>query len=475
MAQPITDNSSLWQWSAQDLGLAIRRRDVSVVDVVAAAVKRLRSVNPALNAVTSDLGDLALKEASAQDILLSELKDVPELFGIPITIKQNIDQRGQSTNNGIVALADLIASDDAPVVKNAKDQGAVIIGRTNTPEFSLRYMTDNPLFGLTYNPWHADLTCGGSSGGAAAAVAMGIGAIAYGNDVGGSLRYPAYCCGVAAIKPTSGLVPAYNPSQKSERSPLVQMMSVQGPLARTVVDLRLALRAIAQPNAYDPLNVPITWEKPKINKPIRVALTYGVAGKPIHDGVKDAIDRAGIYLADQGYNIDYVDPPHMEEAGLLWRSLIMTEAKTILSPAIQMMAGDDFKKIMEYCYSSTDILDLTGYMNGLMRRFAIIRDWKVFHETYPVIIAPVSYQPPFTARADTESAETMRTMFDAQIPLGVVNLLGFPAATLPVCPGDTVPWGVQVITAPFQEALCLDVAEDIERSAGNLLSALWEK
>ena len=129
---------------------------------------------------------------------------------------------------------DIIAPSDSPVVRNLKKAGAIVIGLTNTPEFSFRGFTDNPLHGLTLNPWDPDITCGGSSGGAGSAVAAGIGTIAHGNDIGGSLRWPAHCNGVATIKPTQGRIPAFNPSATAERPMLAHLMSAQGPLARSV-------------------------------------------------------------------------------------------------------------------------------------------------------------------------------------------------------------------------------------------------
>jgi amidase len=150
----------------------------------------------------------------------------------------------------------IIAPSDAPVVRNLKKAGAIVIGLTNTPEFSFRPFTDNPLHGLTLNPWDPDITCGRSSGGAGAAVAAGIGAIAHGNDIGGSLRWPAHCNGIATIKPTQGRVPAYNQSAATERPMLAHLMSAQGPLARSVGDLRIALEVMSQRDPRDPWWVP---------------------------------------------------------------------------------------------------------------------------------------------------------------------------------------------------------------------------
>ncbi len=209
-------DSSIWRWSAVETAAAIRRRTISCVEAVQAALERLRTINDEVNAVTVDLSEDALAAAQHADDVIHHGMSVGPLHGVPITIKENTDQRGQSNPNGVANFAQLIATEDAPIVSNLRRAGAIVIGRTNTPEFSYRWFTDNPLRGLTTNPWAADRTPGGSSGGAAAAVVLGIGDIAHGNDLGGSLRYPAYACGAATFGPALGASPPTMPrSHKS--------------------------------------------------------------------------------------------------------------------------------------------------------------------------------------------------------------------------------------------------------------------
>src|SRR5258706_2367969 len=210
----------IWQWSALETAAAIRSGAISSVEVIDVHIERMRAVNPKLNAVVVDLSEEALKAAKAADKASARGTELGLLHGVPITIKENVDYDGRPNPNGVPAQMNIIAPSDAPVVRNLKKAGAIVIGLTNTPEFSFRGFTDNPLHGLTLNPWDPDITCGGSSGGAGAAVAAGSGTIAHGNDIGGSLRWPAPCNGVATIKPTQGRVPPYNQSAAAGR-PLV--------------------------------------------------------------------------------------------------------------------------------------------------------------------------------------------------------------------------------------------------------------
>ena len=191
------------------------------------------------------------------------------LHGVPVTTKVNVDQRGHATTNGVVEFRNVIATEDSPVVANFRKAGAVLVGRTNTPAFSHRWFSDNDLHGATHNPWSKALTPGGSSGGAASAVAAGMGAIAHGNDFGGSIRYPAYACGVLGLRPTPGRIPAFNPSATSDRPITAQLMSVQGPLARSVADVRLALSAMAQGDVRDATWMPVPLDRARTAAPDR--------------------------------------------------------------------------------------------------------------------------------------------------------------------------------------------------------------
>ena len=229
----------IWQSSAVDTAAAIRERRTTAEEVVVAHVERMPAINPSLNAVVVDLSAQAIEAARAADRAQADGAPLGKLHGVPVTIKINIDLEGQANSNGVLAFKENIAPGDSPVVANLKKAGALIIGMTNTPEFSMRGFTDNRLHGLTRNPWDSAITCGGSSGGAGASIAAGIGAIGHGNDIGGSLRWPAYCNGIATIKPTQGRIPAFNPSAPSERPLMAQFMSAQGPLAREVRDIRL--------------------------------------------------------------------------------------------------------------------------------------------------------------------------------------------------------------------------------------------
>ena len=304
----------LWQASAVELAARIRAGEVKPSEVVDAILDRVADRNPELNAITYDLADEARATAEEADRAVAAGHDLGPLHGVPVTIKENIDQAGHPNPNGVPANADLMATEDAPLVRNLVGAGAIVIGRTNVPEFSMRGTTDNPLRGRTRNPWGDPISPGGSSGGAGSACAAGMGPLHHGNDIGGSLRFPAMANGVTTVKPTSNRVPVYNSSATVERGPLAQIMSVQGIIARHAADVRLATEVMIAPDPRDPLSPPVPFDGPRLEGPITVAVTTESAGYAIDPGIVELVERAAAQLADAGYRVVRVDPPPVIEA-----------------------------------------------------------------------------------------------------------------------------------------------------------------
>lgn len=458
--------TELWRWDATDLAAAIRTRKISSREATLAVLDRLQKVNPALNAVTVLLADQALASAGRADAAVKAGEALGALHGVPVTIKENIDQAGTATANGVVAFKDLIATTDSPPVANWKRAGAVIVGRTNAPAFSLRWHTDNALRGRTFNPWSRERTPGGSTGGGAAALAAGIAPLAHGNDLGGSVRYPAYCCGVAGIKPTLGRLAAYNATVTEERPIATQLMSVQGPLARHVRDVRLGLGAMAPRDAHDVWWVPAPLEGPPVARPIRVALTVDPARQGVHADVAAAVRAAGAALAEAGYAVEEVEPPSVDGAARVWAALVINEMRHVTAPMIRQHGDPDINRAVDLLFEVTPDVDLAGYIKALAERTKHLRDWLLFMERYPLVVGPVSTEPPFTVGFDTKDAATMTAVLRAQRLLVVVNLLGLPAVSVPTGAPNGVPLGVQVIGSRYREDLCLDAAEVIEARLG---------
>ena len=257
--------SEIWQLSATTLADKIRRREISAREAALAGLARLDAVNPLINAVVDHRPAEVLAAADRVDAQIAAGENPGLLAGVPVTVKVNTDQAGYASTNGLTAQREQIAKTTNPVVENLIKAGAVILGRTNTPAFSLRWFTTNLLHGDTKNPRNPALTPGGSSGGAASAVTAGIGHLAHGTDIAGSIRYPAYACGVHGLRPSLGRIPAWNPSSP-ERAIGPQLMAVSGPIGRTIADLRTGLAVMAARDLRDPWWVPVPLEGPAAPK-----------------------------------------------------------------------------------------------------------------------------------------------------------------------------------------------------------------
>lgn len=466
----------LWQWSATRTAAAIKSGEVTSHDVVSNCVDHMRAVNPALNAVVVDLGDDAIAAAKAADEKMQRGAPPGLLHGVPVTVKENVDFAGRPNPNGVPAMMSMMATEDSPVVRNLKDAGAIIVGLTNTPEFSLRGFTDNPLHGLTLNPWDPDITCGGSSGGAAASLAAGIGALAHGNDIGGSLRWPAHCTGLATIRATQGRVPAFNGTAQAERSLMAQLFSVQGTLGRSVADVRLGLEVLSRGDAHDPWWVPAPLTGPAITRPIKVGKAIVPDDMNADPAIMALVDEAAAHLTKEGYVVEEVELPDLMECWQAWADLLVGEMRVLQDKIFGAVGSKDFMHVYEAYKAFANPFDLEGYMQSIARRTHHLRKWMLLLEDYPVLLTPLSVAPAFGARADLGSADQVTAIFKNAIRyIGVINYLGLPAAAVPVGLEGGHPVGVQLIASRFREDIALDAAEAIERHAGIIVKQLWQR
>ncbi len=270
--------TQLWQRTASELALMIAGREVTSAEVVEAHLARIEVINPRVNAIVRVLTDDARARASMADQAVARGDKLGPLHGVPCTVKENIDVAGLPTTWGVPALAGAVAPMDAPVVQRMREAGAIPIARTNLPDMAMRVSTDSTLYGLTRNPWNAQRTAGGSSGGEAVALATGMSPMGLGNDMCGSLRNPSNACGIATIRPSTGRVPhaGFVPREDSLLS--VQLMLSQGPMARRVADVRIGLQVLMGAHPRDPWSISAPLIGTAVPTPIRVALVAAPPG-----------------------------------------------------------------------------------------------------------------------------------------------------------------------------------------------------
>ncbi len=466
-------NRPLWQWSACDLAGATTRGDVSATEAVRSVLDRMHATNDVINAVVDDLSEAAIERAAGLDRRFDVQGPAGPLHGVPVTIKVNVDQEGRATTNGVTAFKDVIAPADAPVVRNLLKAGAIVIGRTNTPEFSFRATTVNDLYGATVNPWNHEMSSGGSSGGASAAALMGYAPINHGNDIGGSLRFPAFACGLSTVRPTLGRVPAYNPSAPEERPLLAQLMSVQGAICREVRDVRLAMRSMVAPDPRDPWHVPVPCDGQALSRPIKVAVTRQPLGYDIHPAIVDAVDRAADMLARAGYAVEAVDPPATREVAEAWIHNTYGEMELMMGEGIRAHGSDIIKRMFDDYYALEGISSPEELVRGMSDRTRLLRNWLLFLEDWPLVLTPFMMRPLYRLNEDAEGRAQLHDIFRASYYSFAMNYLGLPAAIAPTGLYEGLPVGVQLVSRRFREDLCLDAAQAIEAETGVMAQHYW--
>lgn len=453
--------SDLWRLSAAQLARAVQDRTVSASDVTMAHLDRLAAVNPAINAVVQDCADEAIFTAAALDARISTGEYPGPLAGVPVTIKVNVDQAGLATTNGLRISKDAVAQHDSPVVANLLRAGAIIIGRTNTPAFSLRWFTKNDLHGQTLNPRNRLITPGGSSGGTAAAVASGICAMGHGTDIAGSIRYPAYACGLHGLRPTMGRVPAYNASAP-DRFIGAQLMAVSGPIARTVEDLSLALGAMAKADPRDPWYVPAPLDGAPY--PRRAALTLAPDDMPVDARVRAALIGAAKMLEVAGWQVEEVPCPPMREAAAVNATLWMADTRFAMQEMITREGEPDSEFVYRQMSLAAGPLDLESVMRALQTRATLLRQWELFLSRYPVLLCPVSGELPFDQQLDVASEASFAKVYEAQLTQRGLPALGLPALSLATGYADGRPVGVQLVSARFREDILLAAGAALEEA-----------
>ncbi|MET9319264.1 amidase [Streptomyces sp. NPDC003038] len=460
----------LWDRSAAELAAGIRDKVFSATEVAQAFLQRIDETNPAVNALVDVRPEEALAQAAAADRRVAAGEELAALHGVPVSTKINTSQRGYASSHGVLAWAGAVATEDAACVAALRQAGANLMGRSNSPAFAVRWFTGNDLHGKTLNPWSSAHTPGGSSGGAAAAVASGMVPIAQGNDIGGSIRFPAYCCGAVGLRPTMGLVSASEPAGEVEfDAPLsFQTMAVHGPLGWTVDDVRLALHAMVTPDLTDPVGLPL---RPPLGdpRPLKVAVVRDVGLAKPHAAVDAALDSAAGWLSEAGYEVEEVELPLLGEAARLWSLLLYEELRTMM-PEIERFGDDTVRLSLASSFAAAaetwgERPSLDAYIKGYARRGTLITRLQQYLGDERILLTPVSAEPPFEQDADLAGDGRVRELLAAQWPMQAVPVLGFPAMSVPTGIRDGLPSGVQLIGGRFRENLLLQAATEIEARA----------
>jgi amidase len=452
---------------ARELVRMLRAREVSAREVLAAHLAQLRRCNPAVNAVVSLVAERAADEAAAADERLARGEDVGPLHGLPVAHKDTHETAGIRTTYGSPLLAGNVPTRDALVVERIRAAGAITIGKTNVPEFAAGSHTVNPVFGATRNPYDPTRSAGGSSGGAAAALACGMHPVADGSDMGGSLRNPASFCNVVGLRPTPGRVP-----QWPNASPW-STLSAAGPMARTVGDTALLLAVLAGPDPRDPraLDSTVAGDEPAGDvRGLRIALAPDLGGAvPVEPAVVAVVERAGRVLEDLGC---VVEPacPDLAGADEAFRTLRAWQFEMTFGQLLDRHP-DGFKATLREnilagrALSGPDVGRAHTLLAALHHRVL------TFSTRYDALLAPVSQLPPFPVEQEyptVVAGRPMRDYLEWMASAYLITATGCPALSVPGgFTADGLPVGVQLVGRPRDERGLLRLGRAFEAATGH--------
>ncbi len=447
----------------------IRARTISPVEVVAAHWQRIERINPSLNAIVTLAPD-ALDRARAAESVLASGGETGPLHGVPFTVKDTIETEGLRTASGSRLLANNIPERDAAVVAQLKAAGAIVVGKTNTPEMAAYYECDNPVFSRTNNPYDLSKTSGGSSGGEAAAIAACLSPAGIGSDLAGSIRLPAHFCGIAGLKPTMGRVSMDGHIPLA--TGLLSLGACIGPLARSVADLSLLFGAMAEASQSEVRSLDRDAAR---RQGSRMAWYTDDGIAPVTRETRDAVLAAAKAFSERGFEVDEARPPGVADGFRLWIELFsqaVTEQLRELYRGREDRAGPQVAAMLGKFDERTDLNDRAGEAEKLaaaMAERARLREELLsWMKTTPLILAPVGSTPAFEHGArrvvvNGESISVWRAFSYSQ----TFNVFGLPSVVVPAGRSAAgLPIGVQIVGRPFAERTVLAAAEIIEQALG---------
>lgn len=449
--------------SASDLRYFVSTRAVSAVEVVEASLDRVRRLNDTINAVVT-LNPRAVDEARAVDARIARGEDPGALCGLPVGIKDVTPVASVRTTFGSPLYADYVPDDDAVVVRRLREAGAIILGKTNCPEFAAGGNTFNDVFGRTRNPWDTRKSAGGSTGGGAAALATGMIALAEGTDLGGSLRIPASFCGVAGLRPSVGLVPTHPTDWAWDT------LQVTGPMARTVEDVALMLQAISGPSEWAPIRQPtagrdfVAATKRGLRRGARVAYVADPAGIGIDPAIEQVCRQAAFALKEAGAEVEEIplDLTAARAAFLALRGLWFVTHMTPRLDKASAFGVNVGNNVRAGLATTTEALGAAEQERN--------RLWHVFRALFARfdhILTPCMCVPPFPVEQnhpDTIAGKPMQTYVDWIAPTFVLSMTGLPVASVPCgLDPDGMPVGLQIVARASDEESALALAAVVER------------
>ena len=458
-------DTSLCFLTATELGQKIRAGEISAVDTMEAHLAQIEKVNPQVNAIVTLLPEMGMEAARKADEKLARGEEVGPLHGLPVAHKDLVQTKGIRTTFGSLVYEDFIPEEDALLVERLREAGAILLGKTNTPEFGAGSQTFNKVFGVTKNPYDLSKTCGGSSGGAAVSVACRMLPFADGSDLGGSLRNPTNFCNVVGLRPSVGRVPSW-PSESGWNS-----FAVDGPIARTVEDAALMLSVLAGPDLRSPISLPesgVVFRKPleRDLKGIRIAWSADLGGLPVDVRVTKTLEAQREVFEDLGCIVEegFPDFSDADEIFKTFRAWFYEMNLGSLLPEHR----DKMKETVVWNIESGMKLSGPELGRAEVKRTELFHRVRKFMQNYDFLALPVSQVPPFPSEQEFVSeinGVKMDTYLDWMRSCYFISVTGQPAISVPCgFTSDGLPVGLQLVGKPRDDLGVLQLAHAFEKA-----------
>lgn len=445
----------------------VRERRISPVELVESHLRQISAVNPRLNAFVVVLEEQARKAAIEAEAAVMRGEPLGLLHGVPVTVKDSFHMAGLPTLCGSRFRLQHRAEENAACVARLQAAGAIILGKTNCPEFLTSYETDNYVTGRTNNPWELERTPGGSSGGEAAAIASFCSAGGVGSDGGGSIRVPAHFCGIAGLKPTPGRVSA------AGHFPVIShpggLLGVAGPMARSAADVRVLFGALAGYDTQDPFSVPVPIRRSRTSS-LSVGVWEQFYDVPVQSSIRQTVQKAAEMLREIGMKAKPFQPQGLERVPNLWWFFFGQLPATSTRQLISGNEQDAHWTATEFLHhaqeqrepTAQEVVANLGLRDQL--RASLLRQM----EEFPILLLPVCGVPAFRHRERRWKTDCKSIgLFEAMMPVTVFNVLGCPAVVIPFGRSEEgLPIGIQLAGRPYEEELILELAVRLERARG---------
>ena len=453
--------------TATELAQKIRSGELSAVETMEAHLAQIEKVNPQVNAIVTLLPEMAMEAARKADEKLARGEEIGPLHGLPVAHKDLVQTKGIRTTFGSLVYEDFIPEEDALLVERLREAGAILLGKTNTPEFGAGSQTFNKVFGVTKNPYDLSKTCGGSSGGAAVSVACRMLPFADGSDLGGSLRNPTNFCNVVGFRPSVGRVPSW-PNESGWNS-----FAVDGPIARTVEDTALMLSVLAGPDLRSPISLPesgAVFRKPleRNIKGIRIAWSRNLGGLPVDSRVTETLEKQRHVFEDLGCIVGegFPDFSDADEIFKNFRAWFYELKLASLLPEHR----DKIKETVIWNIESGMKLSGPELGRAEVKRTALFHRVREFMQNYDYLALPVSQVPPFPIEQEFVSEINglqMETYLDWMRSCYFISVTGQPAISVPCgFTNDGLPVGLQLVGKPQDDLGVLQLAHAFEKASG---------